>query len=68
MAMCEKCWQDAYVREFGEPFKPQVDHYRNLLKERAATPCSPKEQAGCHWDDKLHIDSRLVSDHTKAVP
>lgn len=37
MASCEKCWADAG----GDP-----DRYAELGRERAASPCTPEEQAG----------------------
>lgn len=55
MASCEKCWEDAYVLGVGT----DLDKYRELLKERDANPCSPKEQAGQWWDEENQCDSRL---------
>ena len=46
MASCEKCWNDAYTRSRIDTSKGQADHYRDLIEERAANPCTPEEQAG----------------------
>ena len=32
--LCEKCWNDAYIRMLTNPAKTQMDHYMDLLKER----------------------------------
>lgn len=40
MAVCEKCWGDAYVRSLSTPGKDQAEHYRDLLEERKGTPCA----------------------------
>jgi len=59
MPSCEKCWGDAYRREFNQPLKSQSEHYHDLLEERKDNPCSPKEQAGQFWDEEHQCDSRL---------
>lgn len=46
MSACEKCWADAYRREWFDPSKSQAEHYRDLLEERKETPCTPEEQRG----------------------
>jgi len=46
MAVCEKCWEDAYFRTLSDPAKSQYEHYVDLLLERRDTPCSAEEQAG----------------------
>lgn len=46
MAMCEKCWGDAYMRMLGEPSKSQTEHYKDLLNERKDNPCTPAQQRG----------------------
>ena len=58
MSSCEKCWGDAFMREFNHPMKSQTEHYRDLLKERKDNPCTPKEQAGQFWDEEKQCDSR----------
>lgn len=45
MAMCEKCWGDAYMRMMVNG-KSQYDNYRELLEERKGNPCTPDQQAG----------------------
>lgn len=40
MAMCEKCWADAYLRAQSDPAKSRVDHYADLLYERRDNPCT----------------------------
>lgn len=45
MSACEKCWRDASARAVHLGGHT-VDHYHTLLRERAAAPCSPEEQAG----------------------
>jgi hypothetical protein len=58
MPMCEKCWQDAYLKSrLG--FKSQSECYKKLLEERKDYPCTPKEQAGQWWDEKNQCDRRL---------
>ncbi len=57
MSCCEKCWDDAYYRHITTG-KPQAECYLELLKERATTPCTRKEQAGQWWDEKKQCDKR----------
>ncbi len=45
MAVCEKCWGDAYGRMRSAPLKCQAEHYQELVKERADQPCTKAEQA-----------------------
>ena len=45
MPMCEKCWGDAYTR-MRLRGGSQDEHYRELLKEREADPCTPEQQQG----------------------
>ena len=59
MAMCEKCWGDAYFRHYSTG-KSQAECYEELLEERKDNPCSPKEQAGQWWDEEKQIDIRLL--------
>jgi hypothetical protein len=58
MPMCEKCWVDAYGCGYGD----QPTRYLELLKERAANPCTPREQAGQWWDEKRGCDSRSMAE------
>jgi ribosomal protein L37E len=47
MASCEKCWNDARKRALTIPSRKTVEeHYQDVLKERALTPCTPEERAG----------------------
>lgn len=46
MPMCEKCWNDAYMREIANPMKGQAEHYHDLLEERKDNPCTPEQQRG----------------------
>ncbi len=46
MAVCEKCWADAYRRMLDEPMKTQTSHYMDLLRERMGHPCTKAEQKG----------------------
>lgn len=46
MSACEKCWGDAAYRAHIHPEKSQAEHYRDLLRERKDTPCTPEEQRG----------------------
>lgn len=39
MAMCEKCWADAFARAMANG-RTQYDNYLALLKEREAMPCA----------------------------
>ncbi|KKM76216.1 hypothetical protein LCGC14_1382480 [marine sediment metagenome] len=57
MAMCEKCWSDAFMeaRDTGEP---QGRPYHRLLEERKDSPCTPKQQAGQWWSEELQRDER----------
>lgn len=57
MAMCEKCWSDAYLRMLGNE-KSQVENYYLLLEERKDNPCTPEQQAGDYWDEELQCDIR----------
>lgn len=45
MAVCEKCWGDAYLRSRING-KPQYENYKDLLEERKDNPCTPEQQAG----------------------
>ena len=38
MAACERCWADAYVLYRIGGMKSQVEHYHDLLAERADDP------------------------------
>lgn len=58
MAVCEKCWGDAYGRAFATG-KSQYDCYLELLKERENNPCTPEQQAGDYWNEELQKDSRF---------
>lgn len=42
MAVCEKCWGDAYLRMLSNG-KSQAENYRELLEERKNSPCKPEE-------------------------
>jgi hypothetical protein len=39
MAVCEKCWTDAYSRAMGDFSKTQTEHYCDLIEERKDSPC-----------------------------
>lgn len=41
MAMCEKCWNDAYREAFGSG-RSQTEVYLELLEERKDNPCPSK--------------------------
>jgi len=51
---CEKCWADAYMGDYGD----QAARYQQLIEERKANPCTPREQAGEWWDEETQRDSR----------
>ena len=55
---CEKCWGDAWLRAYTSIGKTQSECYRELLRERKNTPCTPQEQAGQFWDGGRQRDSR----------
>jgi hypothetical protein len=57
MNACEKCWGDAYRLSLNTG-NDQSTCYKQLLEERKSNPCSPREQAGQFWDEKLQRDSR----------
>lgn len=59
MAACEKCWEDAYNMMIATG-KSQSECYKILLEERKDNPCSPEEQAGQFWDEKLQKDKRQI--------
>lgn len=71
MSACEKCWRDASMRALllGGSV---VDHYRDLLKERADKPCTAEqhlsktrlESAPDHVGDPVH-DHRPAEDGPK---
>jgi hypothetical protein len=46
MAMCERCWRDAYMREMANTSKSQSQHYHDLIEERKDHPCTEDEQKG----------------------
>ena len=46
MTVCEKCWADARRRAMKNPYKSVAEHYRDLLRERKANPCTPEQQRG----------------------
>lgn len=50
--ICEKCWRDASESD------DHLETYYNLIYERKASPCTPKEQAGEYWDEKNQCDIR----------
>lgn len=58
MAMCEKCWEDAYLRMIGNG-KSQADNYMDILEERKDSPCSLQEQAGQFWSEEYQCDKRF---------
>jgi uncharacterized short protein YbdD (DUF466 family) len=43
MAMCEKCWADAFGRTMANGL-PQYDNYLALLKERETKPCTALQE------------------------
>lgn len=53
MAICEKCWKDAYMRMVNQPSKAQTEHYMDLLEERKNNPCSLEQQGESH-ETKIH--------------
>jgi len=58
---CEKCWEDSYGRWRENPERDRMEHYNDLLRERAGgNACSPKEQAGQFWDEENRCDIRLI--------
>ncbi len=63
---CEKCWAEAYRMSIGNG-KMQYLNYNVLLKERAAHPCTPQEQAGQFWDDEKQRDKRFNPHPLKPV-
>ena len=46
MTICEKCWADAHKRAWFNPWQSVSEHYKDILKERAAKPCSAEQQRG----------------------
>lgn len=46
MGACEKCWDDAGIRQLSQQQLSKVDIYRVLLDERKDNPCQPWEQKG----------------------
>lgn len=64
MASCEKCWDDAFMRNLGNG-KGQTKNYQELVEERKDNPCTPEEQAG---DDALECSAckrKTVHQHAK---
>lgn len=50
MSTCEKCWKDSRLEE----------NYAEVLKSRAANPCTPEQQAGehareCPWCGRMTL-------------
>lgn len=45
MAMCEKCWGDAYILSRWNG-KSQAVNYVDLLEERKDNLCTPEQQSG----------------------
>ena len=45
MAICEKCWGDAYLMMLRTG-DSRYDCYKELLAERKDNPCSREEQRG----------------------
>ena len=45
MSTCEKCWADARLRYLLQG-GTVTDHYRELIAERKAKPCTAAEQRG----------------------
>ena len=60
MPSCEKCWEDSNTRWRDNPEKDRMEHYNDLLRERAGNACSPEEQAGQFWDKEKQCDRRLA--------
>lgn len=58
MAMCEKCWADAYMRAVNNPSKSQTKHYFDLLEERKGNPCTPEQQRG----EELNIQEMIMEE------
>ncbi len=48
MPVCEKCWSRAFRREQSNPYKSQVEHYSDILKEMELSGkiCILEEQKG----------------------
>jgi len=44
MPLCKRCWTDADLRVWHDRKKTRTEHYRELLAERKATPCTPAQQ------------------------
>lgn len=51
MSVCEKCWRDA---------GGSMDRYVELLRERAAHPCTPEQQAGQQGVAEAPSDGELA--------
>lgn len=49
MAMCEKCWADAYSRHLSNSDKSQTEHYNELVAERKDNPCDINEANLAQW-------------------
>lgn len=63
MSCCEKCWEEALSMSKHSIWSPK-ECYENILKlrELSGTFCSPKEQAGQFWDEKLQCDKRYIQE------
>lgn len=64
MAMCEKCWGDAFLETLAG-FHDQSYYYQKLLLERKDSPCTPREQAGQFWDEEKQKDRRIKDEKEK---
>ena len=45
MAMCERCWTDAWLMAIAHPELTQTQHYLRLIEQRSDHHCSALEQA-----------------------
>ena len=56
MAVCEKCWEDAYLRAIATG-KPQSECYYELLEERKDNPCIIEDKKDKLLGEILYEDS-----------
>lgn len=59
MPMCEKCWDDAFMKSYGGSTS-QAEIYIKLIEERNPHQCTPRQQAGQWWDEEKQKDSRTT--------
>lgn len=49
--ICQKCWNDAYMKSITLRGKSQAEYYSELIIEREDNPCTEEQQRGDRDND-----------------